>query len=86
MRVPDGYSDIPPGKLASIVTCLHMLAPVSIRAGRIEQLSCRLMRRLEENWKNARLCLGEMRTWGSISAKTLVFSREFTELHVLIGC
>ena len=36
MRVPDGYSDIPPGKLASIVTCLHMLAPVPIRADRID--------------------------------------------------
>jgi GNAT superfamily N-acetyltransferase len=36
MIIPDGYSDVPRGKLASVVTCLHMRAPVPVRAGRAD--------------------------------------------------
>ena len=36
MVIPDGYSDVPAGKLASVVTCLEMLAPATIRAGRAD--------------------------------------------------
>jgi len=31
MHIPDGYTDIPPGKLATIVTSLEMLAPAPTR-------------------------------------------------------
>jgi len=34
MLIPHGYSEVPTGKLASVVTCLQMLAPVPIRAER----------------------------------------------------
>jgi len=34
MLITDGYSDVPAGKLASVVTCLHMLAPAPILGGR----------------------------------------------------
>lgn len=33
MPLPDGYIDVPPGKLATIVTSLEMLAPASRRVG-----------------------------------------------------
>ncbi len=36
MVIPDGYSEVPPGKLASVVTCLHMLACAPIRAERAD--------------------------------------------------
>jgi GNAT superfamily N-acetyltransferase len=36
MLIPDGYSDVAPGKLASVVTCLEMLAPVPVRPGRAD--------------------------------------------------
>jgi GNAT superfamily N-acetyltransferase len=29
--LPDGYADLPPGKLANVVTCLEMTAPASLR-------------------------------------------------------
>ena len=34
MTLPDGYSDVAPGKLASVVTCLEMLQSVPLRAER----------------------------------------------------
>lgn len=34
MELPDGYSDVPAGKMASVVTCLEMLAPPPARAER----------------------------------------------------
>jgi GNAT superfamily N-acetyltransferase len=34
MVLPDGYSDVPPGKLAAVVTCLEMLQPAARRAER----------------------------------------------------
>ena len=33
MRIPDGYHDVPAGKLAAVVTYLEMSAPVSRRSG-----------------------------------------------------
>ena len=36
MIMPDGYSDVPAGKLASVVTCLEMLAPPELRRGRAD--------------------------------------------------
>ena len=34
MMLPDGYSDIPPGKIAAVVTCLEMPGPPPPRAER----------------------------------------------------
>jgi GNAT superfamily N-acetyltransferase len=34
MTLPNGYSDVPDGKLASVVTCLEMLARPALRADR----------------------------------------------------
>jgi GNAT superfamily N-acetyltransferase len=34
MHIQDGYSDVPAGKLASVVTCFEMLAPVPTRTER----------------------------------------------------
>jgi GNAT superfamily N-acetyltransferase len=34
MRLPDGYSDVAPGKVAAVVTCLEMLQPAPPRAER----------------------------------------------------
>ncbi len=36
MLIPDGYHDVAPGKLASVVTCLEMLAPVAVRPARAD--------------------------------------------------
>jgi len=36
MLMPDGYSDVPRGKIATVVTCLQMLAPMPIRAERAD--------------------------------------------------
>ncbi len=36
MLLPNGYSDIPIGKLASVVTCLEMPAKPALRAGRTD--------------------------------------------------
>jgi GNAT superfamily N-acetyltransferase len=36
MLIPDGYNDVAPGKLASVVTCLEMLAAVPARAERAD--------------------------------------------------
>lgn len=33
MQLADGYTDLPPGKLANVVTCLEMFAPPQRRAG-----------------------------------------------------
>ena len=33
--LPDGYSDIPPGKVAAVVTCLEMLARPALRSERV---------------------------------------------------
>lgn len=34
MVLPDGYSDVPPGKVAAVVTCLEMLERPALRAER----------------------------------------------------
>jgi GNAT superfamily N-acetyltransferase len=34
MQLPDGYSDVAPGKIVSIVTCLEMLTKPAVRAER----------------------------------------------------
>ncbi len=34
MELPDGYSDVPTGKLAAVVTCLEMFAPAAQRLER----------------------------------------------------
>jgi GNAT superfamily N-acetyltransferase len=34
MELPDGYSDVPAGKVASVVTCLEMRAPPAVRTER----------------------------------------------------
>jgi len=34
MLLPDGYSDVAPGKMATVVTCLEMLEPAPLRAER----------------------------------------------------
>lgn len=36
MLIPDGYSDIPAGKLASVVTCMQMLTPPAVRSERAD--------------------------------------------------
>lgn len=36
MQIPDGYSDVPAGKLASVVTCMQMLKPPIIRSERAD--------------------------------------------------
>ena len=41
--LPDGYSDVAPGKVANVVTCLEMLERVPLRAGR-DAASWRLRR------------------------------------------
>jgi len=37
MPLPDGYSDVPDGKLAAIVTCLEMRSKPALRAGRADE-------------------------------------------------
>jgi GNAT superfamily N-acetyltransferase len=60
--VPDGYSDVPPGRIATVVTCLEMTAPPSPRVApegpwklrRVEHPSLdwyrALYRRIGEDW------------------------------------
>lgn len=36
MLLPDGYSDVAPGKIASVVTCLEMRGPPPARPGRAD--------------------------------------------------
>lgn len=51
MMLPDGYSDVPPGKMASVVTCLEMRARAALRPER-DGAPWRLRRvaRPEANW------------------------------------
>jgi len=42
--LPDGYSDVPAGKLAAVVTCLDMPAPPAVRADSAPQPGVRLER------------------------------------------
>lgn len=43
MTLPDGYTDVPPGKLASVVTLLEMKAPVALRS-ELGEVTCPLRR------------------------------------------
>ena len=36
MLLPDGYSDVPAGKLANVVTCMQMLSPPAARSERAD--------------------------------------------------
>ncbi len=51
MTLPDGYADVPPGKVASVVTLLEMSAPVRPRPQPAE-IGCTLRRveRPDVNW------------------------------------
>lgn len=51
MILPDGYSDVPDGKLASVVTCLEMLAKPQPRAERADvPWTLRHVARPEPSW------------------------------------
>jgi len=51
MQLRDGYGDVPPGKLAAVVTCLEMLAPAAMRPERTQEpWELRRIARPEPEW------------------------------------
>jgi len=80
MLIPDGYNDVAPGKLAAVVTCLEMLAPVPVRAVRADALwQIRPVAKPEAEWYRD--------LYGRVGAEWLWFSRlakTRTELEQII--
>jgi len=50
MHLPDGYTDVPPGKLAAVVTSLEMLAPASLRPAPAGTWTLRRVERTQLDW------------------------------------
>src|SRR5882724_2285491 len=50
MTFSDGYTDLPPGKIASVVTYLEMRQPPSIQPADAPGLSCRKVPRPDLDW------------------------------------
>jgi GNAT superfamily N-acetyltransferase len=53
MNLPDGTHHVPRGKLAAVVTCLEMLAPVPVRAEADASWELRRVERPEPSWYRA---------------------------------
>lgn len=67
MLLPDGYHDLPPGKLATVVTFLEMRAPVAARSVAVD--ASRVLRRVPQpglDWYRALYrAVGEAWLWSS---------------------
>jgi ribosomal protein S18 acetylase RimI-like enzyme len=78
--LPDGYSDIPPGKVAAVVTCLEMLARPALRSERVPApWELRHLARPDAGWYRA--------LFARVGAEWLWFSRlvmPVPELEALI--
>src|SRR5579864_3228735 len=90
MTLPDGYIDVPPGKIAAVVTWLQMLAPAPVRpelphpewtVDRVTHPDSNwyrdLFRRIGEDW------LWASRLWMSDETLTAILEDSRVEIYAL---